>query len=101
MYSLFDWLKHFILISIIVIALVFFAVNLEELLCCFTDYQSAEEIAIENEYAAYFDGQEIDINKIDLSQYEVTVNHEKEEVYITYKQKSSSSMYPIFIPYKY
>lgn len=100
MYSLFDWLKPLILISITVVALVF-ATNLEELLCCFTDYQSAEEIAIENEYTAYFDGQEIDINKIDLSQYEVTVNHEKEEVYITYKQKSSSSMYPIFIPYKY
>ena len=100
MYSLFDWLKPILLTTLFITMLVL-ATNLEEILCCFTDYQSAEEIAIENEYTAFLDGQEIDINKIDLSQYEVTVNHEKEEVYITYKQKSNSSMYPVFIPYKY
>lgn len=66
-----------------------------------TGYQTAEEIAVENGYTAYFDGEEVDIDKLDLSQYDTSVNHETQTIYITYKQKSNSSLYPVFIPYKY
>lgn len=66
-----------------------------------TGYKSDEEIAVENDYTAYFDGQEIDLEKLDLSQYDTSVNHETQTIYITYKRKNSSSLYPVFIPYSH
>ncbi len=51
--------------------------------------------AIEANYVAYIDGQEIDINKIDVDNYLVTINEENESLYLTKKGILSWAEAPI------
>lgn len=43
------------------------------------------EAAIENDYTAYLDGDEVDISKIDTYNYVVTVDSESKSIYLTKK----------------
>ena len=43
------------------------------------------ESAIENNYAAYLDGEEIDISKVDTYNYVITIDTENECLYLTHK----------------
>ena len=43
------------------------------------------EIALEEDYAAYLDGQEIDINKVDASNYIITIDEDNKSLYLTKK----------------
>lgn len=61
------------------------------------NYKSDAQIAVENDYTAYFDGQEVDIDKLDLSLYNTSVDHDTKTVYITYKQKRNVSYIPFVI----
>lgn len=60
------------------------------------------EIALEGDYSAYLDGVLVDVSKIDINQYSVSVNHEKQEIYMSYKQPTSTTTrvhtVPIFFP---
>ena len=40
---------------------------------------------VDNGYIAYIDGTEVDINKLDLSMYRVSIDHETKEIFITNK----------------
>ena len=43
------------------------------------------EKALEEDYAAYLDGQEIDINKVDASNYIITIDEDNKSLYLTKK----------------
>lgn len=43
------------------------------------------EIALEEDYTAYIDGQEIDINKVDASNYIITIDEDNKSLYLTKK----------------
>ena len=43
------------------------------------------EIALEEDYVAYLDGQAIDINKVDASNYIVTIDENNKSLYLTKK----------------
>lgn len=43
------------------------------------------EAAIENDYTAYLDGDEVDISKLDTYNYVVTVDSESKSIYLTDK----------------
>lgn len=43
------------------------------------------ETALEEDYAAYLDGQAIDINKVDVSNYIVTIDEDNKSLYLTKK----------------
>jgi len=49
-------------------------------------------------YTAYLDGEEVDLDKIELSYYKVKYDDEKQIVYLTYKQNNDNMYIPIFIP---
>ncbi len=48
--------------------------------------------AIENNYTFYLDGNEINVENIDINQYQITIDNEKEKVFLTHKD---TSYYPI------
>ena len=63
--------------------------------------QHAEDIteAIKNKYDAYFDGELVDASKFDLDMYSVSINHEKQEMYITNRpQTKSTQIIPFYFP---
>lgn len=37
-------------------------------------------------YTVYFDGEEVDPSKYDLSMYKTSVNHKEKEIYVTHKK---------------
>ena len=43
------------------------------------------EKALKEDYAAYLDGEEIDINKIDASNYIITIDEDNKSLYLTKK----------------
>lgn len=46
--------------------------------------------AIEQGYTAYFNGNEIDINKVDIDHYDVTIDNSKKEIYLSDRNPSVS-----------
>ncbi len=54
-----------------------------------------EKIAIEQSYETYYKGEQIDINHVDFSQYDVRVDKENKRVYLTDRQPVSFFV-PIF-----
>ena len=53
--------------------------------------KSDSEIAYEENWSAYYNGQEVDIHNVDLKQYNCSYNHEEKKVYLTYKTPVSPS----------
>lgn len=49
------------------------------------------------EYTFYIDGTEIDYNKIDIEQYDMSYNMEKHEVYLTRKSEEQTVFLPFYI----
>lgn len=43
------------------------------------------EVAIENDYTAYLDGDQVDISKLDIYNYVITVDSESKSIYLTEK----------------
>ena len=52
---------------------------------------SDKDIAKTEHYVAFFNGQEVDIENVDLNQYDCSYDHKNKEVYLTNKSSSSSS----------
>lgn len=49
--------------------------------------QAEVQAAVDGEYKVYVDGQEVDINNIDLDQYSIVVDKEKEKIFCSTKGK--------------
>lgn len=51
------------------------------------ELQAEVQTAVDDEYKVYVDGQEVDINNIDLDQYSIVVDKEKEKIFCSTKGK--------------
>lgn len=52
---------------------------------------SKAEIAVEQQYTAYYNGEEVDINKVDLNAYNTSYNEAKKEVHLSDKTDTDGS----------
>lgn len=53
---------------------------------------------IEDGYEVYLDGDVVDADTIDFNQYIVSINREKECIYITRPSRNKTNIIPFFIP---
>ena len=52
---------------------------------------------IEDGYEVYLDGEEVDADTIDINMYQVSIDREKECIYLT-KKDNNTSFLPVIIP---
>lgn len=63
------------------------------------EYQEELNVCKQSGYTVFLDGEEVDANKIDLSLYTTSINHEEKVIYATKKESDNGdSVIPILWP---
>lgn len=52
---------------------------------------------VENGYEIYLDGEPVDLDVIDINQYDVTIDHEKECIFLTKPENNRIMFLPMFL----
>ena len=76
--------------SFVFMAIVVFSKNLWSGNLRFDDFKTNREIAVEEHWDVYYNGQKVDIENIDLGLYNCSYDRNKKKVFIADKTSSSS-----------